>query len=166
MKLTTLALALSMSLTSFASTVIPGNSTGIKLSFVNVTKVATEFREVPCTLPDTDFENCKWPTAFKPVVQVTVDYSSTQMSESEESITQNFDASEFSVEELNSLKSRNNSVRMTAARNLFNVEVRSEIRTVTREVCQADWTIDCRNGQNSYTETYDTKVKIVTISRK
>lgn len=166
MKLTTLVLGLALSVSSFATTVIPGNATGIKLAFANVTKIPTEFRTIPCSMSDSDLDNCKWPTAYKSVVQVTVDYSSTAMSESEESIVKNFDASLFTAEELKALKSRNASVRMNAARNLFDVSVKSEVRTVSHEVCQSDWAIDCRNGYNSYTDTYDTTVKVVTISKK
>ena len=160
------ALGLFLAVNSFASTVIPGNATGIKLSFVNVTRMNTEFRTIPCSLPDTDLEDCKWPTASKAVVEVTVDYSTSGMSESEESIVVNFDASEFSSAELASLSSRNPSVRMSAARNPFAVNVKSEVRTVSHEVCQADSTLDCRNGRNSYTDTYKTSVKLVDIVRK
>lgn len=164
MKTILATLALTLSFNSFASTVIPGNATGIKLAFAQKTKIDTEFRSVPCSLPDTDLENCQWPTASKEVVAVTVEYTSGMSEETQ--IVQNFDASEFSEADLAALSSKKASVRMTAARSLFAVNVKSEVRVITHQVCQADSSLDCANGRNSYTETYNALVKLVDIVRK
>ncbi len=165
MKLTWIALGLTLSVNTLASTVISGNATGIKLSFVNVTSIYSEFKPIPCTLPDSDLNDCKWPTASKKIVQVTVDYHSSSIADSEESFVTNFDLSDFTAEELTALSSRNAGVRMRAGRNLFEVKVVTEYRTVSQTVCQADSTIDCIDGRNSYTDTYVTKVKVVNVVR-
>lgn len=161
MKTLFLATAL-MSLNAFAAE-IPGRASQIKISHIMVGNVVTESVQVPCTMPDSDL-NCYKPVKTQKMVTVVVDYNTSTIAE-DENFSVNFDAKDFSEEELAALSIRSAVKRVKAANKIFALEIREEERTSTNTYCPYEVPYTCR--ENEYvTDTYQGTIKIVDVVKK
>lgn len=153
-----------LALNAFAVEIdLPGRARNIHINHVTVGPIATETVEVPCTFGDSDL-TCYKPVAFKDVVTLTVDYFTSPGAENDFETIQ-FDASEFSAEELTALSTGSHNKRMKAVNRIFALNIREEARTSTNTYCPYDVPVTCR-ADEYVTDTYHGTVKVVDVVKK